>query len=456
MPVRLRITILFGLLVFCILILVCGSVYYFSNSSRVNNIRTRLINRAITTGRLLAQSDVFDQQLLQKIDASTAMIMKNKSLEVYDYLNNKIYSYSETPNDSLIVPQEVLDEARIKNSVFFSIDSKEAVAYHYVDNDRRIIVVAAAFDEDGLKELAQLRLILVISFIGGTVVAFLVGYLFSRRLLLPVRKIADDLNEITTQNLARRIHTGHAADEWYYLSNTLNSLLNRLQEGFEIQRRFIANASHELSTPLTSISSQLEVFLQKDRQAEQYRQVMESIYQDVRHLSKLTQTLLKFAQASGDHGGIEIEPVRVDEILLRLPSEIKKMDPAFSVFLLFDSLPEEENKLVVSGNSELLFSAIKNIVTNACKYSVDHRAIVSLFTKPGYVVVSVQDYGIGISEEELKYIFQPFYRINNTESNGFGLGLSLTKRIINLHNGQISVHSKIQEGTRFDIELPVE
>jgi two-component system sensor histidine kinase ArlS len=399
MPVRLRITILFGLLVFCILILVCGSVYYFSNSSRVNNIRTRLINRAITTGRLLAQSDVFDQQLLQKIDASTAMIMKNKSLEVYDYLNNKIYSYSETPNDSLIVPQEVLDEARIKNSVFFSIDSKEAVAYHYVDNDRRIIVVAAAFDEDGLKELAQLRLILVISFIGGTVVAFLVGYLFSRRLLLPVRKIADDLNEITTQNLARRIHTGHAADEWYYLSNTLNSLLNRLQEGFEIQRRFIANASHELSTPLTSISSQLEVFLQKDRQAEQYRQVMESIYQDVRHLSKLTQTLLKFAQASGDHGGIEIEPVRVDEILLRLPSEIKKMDPAFSVFLLFDSLPEEENKLVVSGNSELLFSAIKNIVTNACKYSVDHRAIVSLFTKPGHVVVSVQDYGIGIPEE---------------------------------------------------------
>lgn len=456
MPVRLRITILFGLLVFCILILVCGSVYYFSNSSRVNNIRTRLINRAITTGRLLAQSDVFDQQLLQKIDASTAMIMKNKSLEVYDYLNNKIYSYSETSNDSLIVPQEVLDEARIKNSVFFSIDSKEAVAYHYVDNDRRIIVVAAAFDEDGLKELAQLRLILVISFIGGTVVAFLVGYLFSRRLLLPVRKIADDLNEITTQNLARRIHTGHAADEWYYLSNTLNSLLNRLQEGFEIQRRFIANASHELSTPLTSISSQLEVFLQKDRQAEQYRQVMESIYQDVRHLSKLTQTLLKFAQASGDHGGIEIEPVRVDEILLRLPSEIKKMDPAFSVFLLFDSLPEEENKLVVSGNSELLFSAIKNIVTNACKYSIDHRAIVSLFTKPGRVVVSVQDYGIGIAEEELKYIFQPFYRINNTESNGFGLGLSLTKRIINLHNGQISVHSKIQEGSRFDIELPVE
>jgi two-component system, OmpR family, sensor histidine kinase ArlS len=455
MPVRLRITILFGSIVFCILVMVCGSVYYFSHSSRVKNIRTRLTNRAITTGRLLAQSDVFDQNLLQRIEASTELAMKNKSLEVYDYLNQKIYSFSETPGDTIVVPPEVLDEARIKNSVFFDMDSKEAVAYHYVDNDTRIIVVAAAFDEDGLNKVAQLRWILIISFIGGTIVAFLAGYFFSRRLLLPVRKIADDINEITTQNLARRIHTGDTADEWYYLSNTLNSLLNRLQEGFEMQRRFIANASHELSTPLTSISSQLEVFLQKDRNAEQYRKVMDSIYQDVRHLSKLTQTLLKFAHASGDQGGIEIEMVRVDEILMRLPSEIKKMDPAFSVFLSFENLPEEEHALVVSGNSELLFSAIKNIVSNACKYSTDHRANVSLLTKPGYVIVRVQDFGIGIPEEELKYIFQPFYRINNSESNGFGLGLSLSKRIIKLHNGFIAVHSKIQEGTRFDIELPV-
>ncbi len=455
MPVRLRITILFGLIVFCILVLVCGSVYYFSHYSRVNNIRTRLANRAITTGRLLTQSDVFDRQLLQRIDASTAMAMKNRSLEVYDYLNNKIYSYSETPGDTITVPPDILDEARVKNSIYFVADSKEAVAYHYVDHDKRIIIVAAAYDEEGLEKLEQLRWILIISFIVGTIVAFAGGYLFSKRLLFPVKKIADDVNEITTQNLARRIHTGDTTDEWQYLSHTLNNLLNRLQEGFEMQRRFIANASHELSTPLTSISSQLEVFLQKERNAPQYRQVMESIYQDVRQLSKLTQTLLKFAQASGDHGGIEIEPVRVDEILMRLPSEMKKMNPAFSVFLSFENLPEEENRLVVSGNSELLFSAIKNIVSNACKYSSDHRATVSLFTRPGFVTVAVQDNGIGIAENELKYIFQPFYRINNTESNGFGLGLPLSNRIIKLHNGQISVQSKIHEGTRFDIELPV-
>src|SRR5687767_2583048 len=124
MPVRLRITLWFGLIVFCILLLVCGSVYYFSHSTRINNIRTRLTNRAITTGRLLQQSEYFDQRLLQRINASTELAMKDKTLQVYDYLNNIIYSYSEKKGDTLVVSPDILDEARITNSVFFRIQKK--------------------------------------------------------------------------------------------------------------------------------------------------------------------------------------------------------------------------------------------------------------------------------------------------------------------------------------------
>jgi two-component system, OmpR family, sensor histidine kinase ArlS len=456
MPVRLRITLWFGVIVFTILFLVCGSVYYFSNTNRVHNIRTRLTNRAITTGRLLQQSDVFDLRLLQRIDASTELAMKNKVLQVYDYLNAIIYNYSERKNDTLRVPVEILDEARIRNSVFFGVDSMEAVAYHYVDENTRIIIVAAGVDEDGIAKLRQLRIILVVSFVAGVIITFFAGYIFSRRILRPVQKIADDINEISTQNLTRRIGTRETADEWNYLSNTMNELLNRLQEGFEMQRRFIANASHELSTPLTSISSQLEVFLQKQRDVQQYQHVMESVLQDVRHLSKLTQTLLEFAQASGNHGGINIEPIRVDELLMRIPAEIRKIDPDFAVILFFDNLPEEENELVISGNSELLFSAIKNIVTNACKYSHDKKAIVRLEAGHGSVIICVQDKGVGIPEKDIRFIFQPFYRVDSSQGNGFGLGLSLAHRIIRLHNGEISVDSTVGEGTEFKIILPVE
>ena len=152
---------------------------------------------------------------------------------------------------------------------------------------------------DGKETLARLRDILLLSFLVGNIFVLVSGYVFSQRLLRPIKQISEDVAEISAQNLARRIHTGTTNDEWFQLSSTLNELLNRLQDSFELQRRFISNASHELSTPLTSILSQLEISLQRQREAGEYRTVMHSIYQDVQLMSQLTQTLLEFAKASG-------------------------------------------------------------------------------------------------------------------------------------------------------------
>ena len=263
------------------------------------------------------------------------------------------------------------------------------------------------------------------------------------------------MEEISARNLTRRIETGTAQDEWFYLASTLNQLLNRLQESFELQSRFIANASHELSTPLTSISSQIQVSLQRDREAVEYRNVMESIYQDVQHMSKLTQTLLEFAKASGSTGGLEINLIRIDEIILQLPSEIVKMNEQYSVALQFDELPEEEDDLMVFGNEPLLLTAIKNIVINACKYSTDHKALIKLEIT-NQIVITICDKGKGISKNELTRIFQPFYRVQENSANkGFGLGLSLAERIIKLHKGSIEVTSVIDEGTCFAVFLPI-
>jgi signal transduction histidine kinase len=431
-------------------------VYYFSYTERLDNIRTRLANRAITLARLLGQSQVFDQQLIRKIDSSTMLAMKDKTFQAYDYLNNKIYSYSDAPKDTLKIDAATLDDARVRGTIYFKIGNKEAVAYHYANAQSRLVAVTAAYDEDGKNKIRQLSNILWFSFCAGIIITFGGGYFFSDRLLKPVRKIADDINEISAQNLARRIGTGHVKDEWYYLSETLNRLLNRLQDSFETQRRFVSNASHELSTPLTAISSQLEVSLQKDRNAQQYRSIMESVYQDVRNLSKLTQTLLDFAQASGNPGGLDIQPVRIDEILMSLPAEMKKSNHEYIVVLLFDDMPAEEQSLIVFGNAELLFTAIKNIVSNACKYSDDHKAIIRLKTQPEEITIYIEDKGIGIAETELQNIFQPFYRVNNTApQSGFGLGLSLAYRIIKLHKGNITVTSTEGQGSLFMITLPV-
>jgi signal transduction histidine kinase len=455
MPVRLRITLLFALLVFIILSIVCTGIYYFSYTARLDTIKKRLTNRAITTARLLSQKEIFSQRLVQRIDSLTTISLTNKTVQAYDYKNNKIYNYSDLPGDTLNISNDILDDTRFKGNIYFSVRNKEAIAFHYVDNKSRIVIISAGEDEDGQETLSRLLKILVISFLIGNIFVLAVGYLFSRGLLQPIRKITDDVAEISAQNLARRIQTGQTKDEWYHLSHTLNDLLDRLQESFELQRRFISNASHELSTPLTSISSQLEVSLQKERVAEDSKKVMKSIYQDVRHMSNLTQTLLEFAKASGNTGGLEINLVRMDEIILQLPAEIVKINNAYSIILQFDDLPEDEENLLVFGNETLLLTAIKNIVVNACKYSENHQATVHLKMQDQSILIIIEDQGAGIPKEELAKIFQPFYRVEeHRTTGGFGLGLSLAERIIKLHKGTIEVASEKGKGTTFYISLP--
>ena len=455
MPVRLRITLLFVILVFIILGIVCSSVYYFSYKERITAIKTRLANKAITTGRLFSQHETFDQKTLRQIDSLTSISLKDKIVQIFDQNNQRIYSYSDQPKDHLAFDKKMLHGLGPNERHYFRSGNKEAVAYRYVERNNDIVIVSAANDQEGKQNLAHLGNILMLSLFGGIMVTLLAGYLFSGKLLMPIKKIATDVSEISVQDLTRRVSTGNVKDEWYSLARTFNKLLDQLQEGFELQRRFIANASHELSTPLTSISSQLEVTLENERKPEDYRNVIQSVYHDVRQMGKLTHTLLEFARASGNKGGLEINLVRIDEIILRLPSEITKLSKEYSAKLEFQGLPENEERLLVFGNEALLLTAIKNIVVNSCKYSENKQAIVRLLIEEKNIIISVKDNGRGIPESEIENIFQPFYRLEEGEAEaGFGLGLSMARQIIKLHKGSINVRSMVGKGTVFTITLP--
>jgi two-component system sensor histidine kinase ArlS len=455
MPVRFRITLLFVLFVFIIMGVVCASVYYISAKERINSMTTRLTNRAITIGRLLERRETFDPNLIRQFDSLTAVSLKEKIIQVYDANENEIYRYSEIRNDHIEVDKDVLNTLDENNeSIYFKKGNKEAIAYKFGDKNA-IFIISAANDEEGKQNLIRLRTILLLSFVFGTISALVIGFIFSQRLLNPIKAITHDVSVITVRDLNQRVSTGKIHDEWYSLANTFNQLLDKLQDGFEVQRRFIANASHELSTPLTSISSQLEVLLEYDRSQDEYRKVVRSVYNDVRHMNKLTQTLLEFASASGNKGGLDINLVRIDEILMELPLELSKINKDYSVVLNFESMPENEDNLLVYGNEALLKTAIKNIVLNACKYSENHEAVVYLKTLAGNILIEIHDKGIGIPADEINNIFQPFYRApKNTEGRGFGLGLSMANRIVKLHKGSITVQSEVNKGSKFTVTIP--
>jgi signal transduction histidine kinase len=454
MPVKFRIAFLFSLVVFIILAIVCTSIYYFSYQSRLEVIKTRLTNRSITTARLLGQSEIFDRHLVEWIDSLTTISLKDKSVQAYNSSNKKIYSYSDLPSDSISVSEEILEKARSKpGGYFFEQGAKEVIAYYY--EHYNTVVVCAARDDDAKRSLYQLKAILWLSFVIGIFIALISGYFFSDRLLLPIKNITNDVTEISAQNLARRIQTGKIKDEWYHMSRTLNDLLDRLQESFELQKRFIANASHELSTPLTAISSQLEIALQRKRTSPEYEKIIATTLKDVKYMTKLTQTLLELAKTAENSGGLTITLVRIDEIIMEIPGMMQKQNSRYEVYLEFDTLPENEDDLLVFGNADLLTIAIANIVSNACKYSPDNRAVISFTIRDKNFVIAVSDKGAGIPDAEIENVFQPFYRIDNSRSlPGFGLGLSLAYRIIKLHKGEIRVESALNKGTTFTLYIP--
>jgi signal transduction histidine kinase len=396
------------------------------------------------------------KELLRKIDESTVVAFREKSVTIYDYSGKEVYGYADEGVIPVKADKTLLAKVKNKGEYDFVYQDKDIVAVQYTDSTNKYMVVAAAYDKEGHEKNIQLKWILIFSFITGILVTLISGLLFSIRLVLPIKKIANEVKEISSQNLSRRIEVTPTKDELNELSATLNGLLDRLQESFEIQRRFIANASHELSTPLTSVLSQLEITLQKDRGEREYRDIIHSVYEDVKNLTQLTRSLLEIAKASGTSGGIDLLLVRIDELLMRFPSEVKKMDPGYIIELNFDNFPEDEDELLVFGNAGLLYSAVKNIVVNACKYSENHTANLTLRFAENELLITVEDNGPGIKQEEMLFIFQPFYRGTGiSHQQGFGLGLSLAYRIIKLHKGSIVAENKTTGGAFFCITLPV-
>ncbi|HVU55669.1 MAG TPA: ATP-binding protein [Puia sp.] len=453
MKIRYKIMLLFTLLVTAIISLLTWSVYYFSSLERVQVFNKRLKSRATYNSQLYALMGDSAFNFMRRMD-TTGGLLPSRSVGIYSDDGKVLYKYDMPGSPPLAVSQDLLQETKEKSEKFFSLDKREAVALHRETRRRDFIIVVAGFDEDGRERVGTLNKILLFSLVVGVCLTALVSYLFTGQLLRPLTQIIREVKEISSYDLSHRLRAGAGQDELSQLANTFNELLERLQESFAIQRRFISNASHELSTPLTSVSSQVEVALQKERNVDEYRQILSSVREDVQQMRQLTKSLLEIAK-TGSQGGIELNEVRVDEVLLKVTADVKRLNPEYKVELNFGEFPEDEKDFVVFGNSELLYIAIKNIVENGCKYSSDKTSVVDLSFSAHKLYVQVVNQGDVIAAEEIQQIFQPFYRGSGTgSSKGFGLGLALAQRIIALHKGFIRVKSDLDSGTNFTIEMP--
>lgn len=292
-----------------------------------------------------------------------------------------------------------------------------------------------------------LPIILIFSILGGNFIIY--------KSFLPIEKILIQLKNINAKDLSTRIKNNKSADEINNLIFEINSLLGRLEDSFERISQFSSDASHELKTPLTIIKGELEIALRKDRDISEYKKVLNSCINEVNIIEETINDLLFLAKNEKDLLIDKMNLFYFDEIIDESINELKNLANINKINFEIDLNETIEYK----GYGNLLKIAIKNILKNAIQYSFENGKI-SITTKinKDRFEISIKDYGIGIEKNKQEKIFEKFYRTDSSRdknSGGVGLGMSIVKKIIDIHKGNIYINSEKNNGTLIVISLKI-
>lgn len=288
-------------------------------------------------------------------------------------------------------------------------------------------------------DVMRLQSTLVLITSASIALVTVVGWVFSGIILKPLLTLIHEARRITVNSLDIRLNPGKERNELFHLAYSFNTMLARLQDAFRMQKNFIANASHEIRTPITSVILQLEVGLMNENVPPAYRKKIESMLDDMRKLQVLTDRLLLLAQVSQEPKKQKtiFQPFRLDEAVWTAKDDVLRMHPEYSIHIHFDEQLDDESKWMVNGDEALIRTALMNLIENGCKYSPNQHVLVSVRYYFLHLTLQVINKGT-ISHQEAINLFEPFYRGENVSTRpGHGIGLSLVKGIFNIHNFQL-------------------
>jgi len=302
--------------------------------------------------------------------------------------------------------------------------------------------------------LRLLMLLLAGLAVAMAVVAWIGSRWLARQALLPVEILSATAERISVPSLTTRVTLNAPYEEFERLARLFNAMLERLHRAFEGQRRFIADAAHEIKTPLAVLKGTIEVALHKSRSADDYREVLVTSWGQVERLNALTRSLLTLAEFAGDRPPITPAPLALAPLLQGLITQLTVLAEDRRVRLTLDAQPVP----LVMGDDGRLTQLLVNLLDNALAHTPPGGAVtVQLRLVNGQVVMAVADTGPGIAPEHRPHLFERFYRGDSArarESGGAGLGLAIVKEIAEAHGGTVHVDSAVGTGSVFTVTLP--
>jgi len=449
MKIKDRLAIYFTLASTLMLLIVLLATYIVFAKFMESDFFDRLSDRTRVTANLYLEADEISPDALRRNRNQYLDKLNGEYIRIYDAQNNPVF----IDDDNSIWDIQTIENIRQQGKVRFKNGASQVVGIFYRDNQGDFVIIASAVDQSTAYRLEKLKTVMFFIF----VIIFVVLLLFARRIathiLKPLDFFIEEVKQIKSSNLDFRVQEGINKDEINLLAANFNKLMAHLEQAFVLQKTFIANASHELRTPVTSMMIGAEIALSKERSAEEYKTALLSILEDAERMDGIITGLLGLAHADVEYGSANLEDVSLTQMLLSIREDWKRSAHPADLILEMDA--QQHQDLTISANAALIKIAINNIITNGYKFSDDHDVLCSLQGDANGLSIRIMDAGPGISEMDRPFIFEPFYSASIKQNKqGTGMGLFMAKKIINLYKGTLSLEATGSPGSTFRIYFP--
>lgn len=368
---------------------------------------------------------------------------------------NKVYYSEKMPPDlyKKVLQMQIeinANEYILKDILDQEGDKYRFIYYRYQDDHGRVYRICVGNSLNKVQWATQRFMLTLV--VGLPIICFfssLVLYFISRKGLKPLDRILSQAESIKKENIEPIQITPKMPSEIVRLANALNKMLSRLEVAFEREKQFSGAASHELRTPLTALKGSMEVALSKQRSPQEYEQTLHECLEEVNHMNSIIENLLLLAKLDESSFDLKVsEKIDVVEVVQDVQDYAGKMEKGIAFTLDYP----KNRALFIRGKRRLLHQAVYNLISNALKHAQPSNIHLEVSSRDSKIEIIISDDGKGIPEKELPYLFDRFYRSDESQNSfGYGLGLAIVKAVVKAHGGEVVVYSVEGKGTLFKL-----
>ncbi|MCL4476805.1 MAG: ATP-binding protein [Nitrospirae bacterium] len=445
-----------------------GVFLYFSLHKIVyNSIDSGLLSRAKALATLVTENDnetefKFSDDVMWEYNSP-----KSKSFFQIRRFDGTTLEKSASLRDSELPFQAGKDQTSFK-TIFLNGEPTRLINFYVPEDNRHgnkektsavknkghgLVIQCAEDIEDRIDLIQSYSIVLSLSIVFIMIISASGSFLIAKKALTPIKEISETIDRISESNLSERVTEKSIPSELKGLAASFNRTFDSLENAFNRQKQFAADASHELRTPLSVIISQGEIALRKERNAGDYKDALTAIVEAARMMSEIVQKLLTIARLGTDKFELKMEDINIGDIV---HESVKLLRPLAEQRDIAINISAAET-FTFHGDHAALLELFTNLIDNAIKYNIPQGKIdISIRKERDFIETEIRDTGIGISEGDLDRVFDRFYRVDKArskENGGVGLGLSICNEIVMLHGGRIEIKSKVGEGTNITVYL---